>query len=961
MSDSSDTIAAICAEHPSLPGRGRFPAGTRFGEWQLTAFIGRGGSGEVYCAKHVLLGTPAAVKILVRTEDRARERFKREAELLWKLKSPSFPQFYSFDESNGFAYLAMELLEQRELPTGERAVADFLCRICAVVAELHAKGLVHRDIKPSNILWRGAQPVLADLGLLKDVSRLPGADESLTRIDGRRVCVGTPGYAAPEQMERGEATVASDIHALGVLADTCFDGNPPKAWLPIIQRATSSIPSHRYSSVSALARAIRYRNFARYRLLLYPVLAVVGALCMLLFFRRDFTTPPVGEEPPGEQPPAVKPATEKPRALVPAANAARYCVIDLSGGTNAASYPVTYLAEPPEGGFNTDEYKTTKLALRRIEAGSFIMGDDPANESHRVTLTRPFYMGIFEVTQKQYELVKGNNPSHQKGDTRPVDWVSYANIRGLSKGKHWPVSSDVDASVFMGKLRARTGLEFDLPTEAQWEYACRAGTTSRYNNGGSAVTDLKLLGRFNGNTSDGKGGYSQHTTVGLYQPNAWGLYDMHGNVREWCLDRYGELSYGTDPVGALSRNSFVSRGGSWQFSHEGCRADTRSHIDNPDWCYDVDGFRICRTIDPENTHCVVTFDANGGIGSMAPQQLRRRLETLHPCTFTRKGYSFAGWATEANGAVVYEDGAAATWDRDLTLYAVWKPAPHKGVDLSGGTNTVRYCVVDLSDGPSAASYPVSFLAAEPAGWTKEKGGPDEYKTTKLVLRRIEAGSFNRGVPVTLTRPFFMGVFEVTQRQYSLVTGMNPSAYKGDMRPVEKVSYDAIRGSLNGTNWPASSAVDASSFLGRIRACTGLEFDLPTEAQWEYACFTGIRNDIIKGVYTATNDLKLVARYKDNQSDGKGGYSNYHTTVGSYLPDAWGLYDMRGNIYEWCRDWIGNLGGTDPKGAAKGECRVGRGGSWLVSSNLCTWDYQNCLVPSVGITHYGFRLVCSVPE
>ena len=235
-----------------------------------------------------------------------------------------------------------------------------------------------------------------------------------------------------------------------------------------------------------------------------------------------------------------------------------YAVIDLSAGSSASSYPVTYLSSPPSGGFNTDEYKTKKLVLRRIEPGSFKM-----RGSVNVTLTKPFYIGLFEVTQKQYQLVTGSNPAKFQGDKRPVEYVSYNNIRGTSNGAKWPESNAVDASSFMGKLRARTGLVCDLPTEAQWEYACRAGTTSSYNNGGSSENDLKQLGRYSGNTSDGKGGYSSyHTTVGSYLPNAWGLYDMHGNVWEWCLDWHGSITGGTDPKGPSSGTQRELRGGS---------------------------------------------------------------------------------------------------------------------------------------------------------------------------------------------------------------------------------------------------------------------------------------------------------------------------------------------------------------------------------------------------------------
>ena len=262
-----------------------------------------------------------------------------------------------------------------------------------------------------------------------------------------------------------------------------------------------------------------------------------------------------------------------------------YIVVDLSAGANATSYPVSYLTAVPSGGW-ADAYKTKKLVLRRIPAGTYKM----QNKSN-VTLTRSFYIGVFEVTQKQYTLVMGSNPSNYTGDKRPVECVSYNTIRGSSNGTNWPASSAVDATSFMGKLRARTGLGFDLPTEAQWEYACRAGTTSTYNNGGDSEDDLKKLGRYSGNTTDRKGGYSEHTTVGSYQPNSWGLYDMHGNVFELCLDWYGTLAYGTDPKGCSSGSQRSNRGGGYLDDASGCASARRDDYP-PASFFPCVGFRL---------------------------------------------------------------------------------------------------------------------------------------------------------------------------------------------------------------------------------------------------------------------------------------------------------------------------------------------------------------------------------
>ena len=572
-----------------------------------------------------------------------------------------------------------------------------------------------------------------------------------------------------------------------------------------------------------------------------------------------------------------------------------YCVIDLSAGPNASKYPVSYLAAEPKGGFNTDEYKTTKLLLRRIEPGKFLTADGKVG----VTLTKPFYCGVFEVTQKQYELVTGGNPSEFRGDTRPVERVSWNMVRGDSSTYDWPSSVKVDPNSFMGKIQARTGLNFDLPTEAQWEHACRAGTTSKFNNGGDSEDDMKKLGRYKGNQSDGKGGYSQHATVGSYPPNAWGLYDMHGNIREWCLNWLGNQSC---PSSGTRR---VQRGGYWDVGADHCPSSRREHS-LPESGTSINGFRLC-----------MNPDGPVGVGRAA------------------------------NVSAAPRDGAPSN---------------------------ALYCVIDLSAGPNASKYPVSYLAAEP------KGGfnTDEYKTTNLVLRRIEPGKFKMcgQYEVTLTKPFYCGIFEVTQKQYELVTGSNPSEFKGDTRPVGHVSWNKLRGDSSKYNWPSSANVDSSTFIGKIQARTGLNFDLPTEAQWEYACRAGTTSKYNNGG-DSESDLKKLGRFILNQKergkgepdadlarhepDGKGGCWERHTVVGSYQPNTWGLYDMHGNVCEWCLDWHGRLSGgvMDPQGSSSGARRALRGGSWLRLDN-CPSSIRGNYPPSVGHDDYGFRL-CMNPN
>ncbi len=298
---------------------------------------------------------------------------------------------------------------------------------------------------------------------------------------------------------------------------------------------------------------------------------------------------------------------------------ATYLVIDLSGGSEASTYSVTPLAAMPTEGWG-EEYKTNKLVLRRITPGTFMMGSpdtelgrDSDETQHQVTLTQPYYIGVFEVTQRQWELVMGNRPSYFSNNAyyamRPVECVSYNDICGSSLGAQWPSSDAVDASSFLGKLRARTGCEqWTLPTEAQWEYACRAGTTTALNSGKdltstTSCSNLNEVGRYRYNGGESYSASSTTVngtaTVGSYQPNEWGLYDMHGNVWEWCRDWF-KHDLGTeaaiDPCGSTSGSSHALRGCCWHDSANGCRSAARDYISTTSqekW----DGFRLVCTAD----------------------------------------------------------------------------------------------------------------------------------------------------------------------------------------------------------------------------------------------------------------------------------------------------------------------------------------------------------------------------
>ncbi len=284
-----------------------------------------------------------------------------------------------------------------------------------------------------------------------------------------------------------------------------------------------------------------------------------------------------------------------------------YMVADLASGD------IQYKGLSFTNQVNADMYKTDKLVLRRITAGNFTMGDAKV----AITLTKHFYAGVFEITQRQYEWIMNNRPSAFTNSVyyamRPVEKVTYDMVRGTSLGTNWPANNSVDPTSFFGILRERTGKLFDLSTEAQWEYACRAGTTTVFNGGdpaafvsGDSVDEaLDPLARYKKN-----GGYIDGVTiptydvspvngtaiVGSYRPNAWGLYDMHGNVYEWVLDWNGTLVADTDPAGPSNLdNKHVFRGGCWYLYPVHSRSAART-ADFPSYTTYGLGFRVFLTL-----------------------------------------------------------------------------------------------------------------------------------------------------------------------------------------------------------------------------------------------------------------------------------------------------------------------------------------------------------------------------
>jgi uncharacterized protein (TIGR02996 family) len=228
-----------------------------------------------------------------------------------------------------------------------------------------------------------------------------------------------------------------------------------------------------------------------------------------------------------------------------------------------------------------------ELELVLVPPGHFRMGS-PGHEKgrdrsegpcHRVKLTRGFWMGVYPVTQAQWQAVLGRNRSRFRGDERPVDNVSW-----------------LDALEFCRRLGERTGLDFRLPTEAEWEYACRAGTSTPYHSGEDLLA-LKQVGWCN--FAEQCRTATETKPVGRYRPNAFGLKDMHGNVWEWCSDWFGPYSAedAVDPTGPATGSGRVVRGGSWYFAPRICRSAYRFH-------YPTD-------LHTDSLGCRVVLDAGG--------------------------------------------------------------------------------------------------------------------------------------------------------------------------------------------------------------------------------------------------------------------------------------------------------------------------------------------------------------
>ena len=520
-----------------------------------------------------------------------------------------------------------------------------------------------------------------------------------------------------------------------------------------------------------------------------------------------------------------------------------------------------------------------------VEGGTFTMGatseqgSDAWSEetpTHRVTLS-DYMIGKTEVTQEQWEAVMGSNPSNFKGSNLPVEQVSW-----------------FDCQEFIKKLNSLTGLSFRLPTEAEWEFAARGGAKSRgYKYSGS--NDINSVAWYYGNAFASE---TETHTVATKAPNELGLYDMSGNVLEWCSDRYGDYSssHQINPAGPSTGSSRVNRGGSWLNSARDCRVSNR--------------YGHKRSIGDCNLGLRLALTASGSEKPGREMTIR----------------------SDAAGDEVYLDGAKI----GVTPLAT---------NLSFGSH-----VIELRRSGKSVLKEVNITASG-----SEKDILLTFAQQKAVLQElidgmvmVEGGTFIMGATseqdsdadswakpthqVTLS-DYKIGKTEVTQEQWEAVMGSNPSEFSGSNLPVESVSWN-----------------DCQEFIKRLNSLTGLSFRLPTEAEWEYAARGGAKSLGYK--YSGSNDIDAVA-WCINTTNDRG-----TKPVATKRANELGLYDMSGNVHEWCSDWIGDYSSspqTNPKGPSTGSGRVSRGGSWCSDVWFCQVSDRLSEDPSDSYYNLGLRL------
>jgi serine/threonine-protein kinase len=610
-----------------------------FGKYIIQEKLGAGGMGQVYKAYHPDAAKLVAIKVILpqgKFDTESIKRFEREVKASEKLVHPNIIAVLDSGRINDQLFMVMELIQGKDLfelinEKGKLAIKEavaYIIQAARALEHAHANGVIHRDVKPANLI-ADSQGFLkiVDMGLAKINA---GENEDIvSMLTTNTAIMGSADFMSPEQtVSTKNVDARTDIYSLGasfyflltakvmypqktVFSKLISHRQAPISSLKLMRPDVSQKLDDVYTKMVAKNVEDRYQSmtklildlealqkesgtqgllkqdaalnpfqvnginfldlddisikpkksagiFANKKIALFcaGIFVAVGLLLAMLFIpkntwvKNDPNNTDDAQEAFLEPPFDNNQAQEAQQALAKTLGLAVETTVDLGKGVN--------------------------LAMILIPQGKFIMGSplsEPGHKSdeaqHQVVFSRPYFIGKNEVTQEQWETVVGDNPSQIKGAKLPVTNISW-----------------LDCQNFISKLNAKTESNYRLPTEAEWEFACRSGAKSAYSVGDKITKNYA-------NYENVKGGAKP---VGSYKPNAFGLYDMHGNVWEFCSDWYGAYSAGKslDPMGIKNGRDRVLRGGSFFVDGLLLRSSTRDLV-APDFHNVVIGFRLAKT------------------------------------------------------------------------------------------------------------------------------------------------------------------------------------------------------------------------------------------------------------------------------------------------------------------------------------------------------------------------------
>ncbi len=634
--------------------------------------------------------------------------------------------------------------------------------------------------------------------------------------------------------------------------------------------------------------------------------------------------------------------------------------------------------------------------MRWIEPGSFLMGSpeteaeryDDEGPQHEVNIKEGYWLFDTACTQALWQTVMRNNPSRFKDDNKPVEQVSWN-----------------DAQQFIQALnRLLPGLDLSLPSEAQWEYACRAGTATPFSFVGNITPEQVNYNGNNPYAGGMKGQYRKQTVpVKSLPANPWGLYEMHGNVREWVQDAWHGNYQGAPTDGSVWESAGagaarVVRGGSWGSLAGHCRSACR-FSSQPDFQDGSTGFRCARVQGRESGQQAAGRPSNVGRNKPAPAGVSGKKVGQMPETVVARPYSGLHTAAVPEKPSPPAPLPQAGEGSGKPLSPEGRGVGERGEEFP--TQLLRLATIPKATVPLPQAKAFAILTdrekltlrqIRKPEWAKSMGRDRfglwadiavESKQGQPVIQRlrwIPPGRFMMGSPddepgrweaegpqhlVTIAQGYWLFDTPCTQALWEAVMHENPSEFKSPRRPVEKVSWN-----------------DAKTFLQRINEkCQGLALALPNEAQWEYACRAGTDTALYAGPIEIIGEnnapaLDDIAWYGGNSGidyDLDDGWDSSSWTemqhpnpksgtreVGQKQPNPWGLYDMLGSVLEWVEDsWHSNyddapIDGVVWESADAGGAKVLRGGSWSGYAGHCRSAFRYYYQPGSQGSDFGFR-------